>query len=141
MLLPDPLNAIQQYLKSDPDVYGICGEQAYIDSIPKSLNAEMPTACVVIRPVGGGGSDLHGLANYRQRIQLRTYGKTTDESRALQRACIGALNRLEDSHLGDTARIYTAELATAIATDADLSPAFWNFFYTIWVVSCDLSCD
>lgn len=138
MLPPDPLNALQEHLKSDPDVYAICGDRIYIDSVPKMLNEKMPTACVIIKPIGGGGKDLLGLANYQQRVQLRTYGQTTDESRALQRACVSTLNRLEP---GDKAPLREAALLTAISSDADLSPAFWKYFYTVWLVSCDLSCD
>lgn len=49
----DPIAAVVAYLKADPDVSTRVGEHVYGGSIPRALNASMPTEAVVVRPAGG----------------------------------------------------------------------------------------
>lgn len=94
----DELAAVRKYLADDADVAALCSTRVYADELPRDQAALMPRTAVVINDTGlGSGGGALGLANNSylplstSTKDLRCYGATFAEARAVWNACARAL--------------------------------------------------
>lgn len=94
----DDIAAVRKYLADDAGVAALCGTRVYADELDAVEAAPMPRACVVVNDSGlGSGGGALGMTNNSylpistSTKDLRCYGATYAQSRAVWNACARAL--------------------------------------------------
>ncbi len=97
----DELAGVVAYLAADAAVIALCGTRVFGDELPDEEAVSMPRAAVVVNDGGlGSGGGALGLANNSympfgtSTKDLRCYGATFAQSRAVWNACARALKNL-----------------------------------------------
>lgn len=54
MAVPDPVAALIAFLRADSNVAALVGTRVFAPELPRNQTGNMPQACIVIRPAGGG---------------------------------------------------------------------------------------
>jgi hypothetical protein len=129
---PDPIAALINFLKADQDVSALAGNRIFGASLPPGEAASMPRACVVIQKAGGFGQASYQQV-YRQRVDVRTYGRTAAEISELQLCCQRALNELWRRGQSGEAMLLSATQETA-ANQGVEAQTRWQFEFSVWTV-------
>jgi hypothetical protein len=135
-LPPDPVVAVLDYLKADPDIAALVADRAFIQSLPEEEARHMPRACVVIRRSGGRMPANHSQ-QIALRVDVRTYGRDSEEVSLLQGGVIRALQNLEPQDR-ENSRIYNLTMSSgpSYAEEPDTN---WPFEFSVWMLQAHLT--
>lgn len=83
IVLPDPLSAVIQRLRGDPDIAGLCSQNVQAGAPPRIASTfpeardkfqwKMPAYAILVRRAGGPRLDLESARRY-VRLDIRFYG-------------------------------------------------------------------
>jgi hypothetical protein len=129
---PDPIAAIVSFLKADADVYGLTQGRVFGASLPEAQATNMPRACVIVQKAGGFGQASYQQI-YRQRVDVRTYGRTPSEISELQLCCQRALNDL--TRKGESGKAMLVSAIQETAPNQAVEPINrWQFEFSVWAI-------
>jgi hypothetical protein len=128
---PSPRAALVAFLAADTDVAGLAGPRVYGAELPGDETANMPRYAVVVQNAGGNGKANYST-QYNARFDVYAYGATPAEADLLQRACIGALEKLNRTVVSGTI-LYSAISLTGVYPGRT-PVSFWPFAFTTWSI-------
>ena len=91
---PDPIDAVITFLEDDADVAAGAPSRIVGSKLTAAIVDGMPQKAVMVLLAGGSGTDDGYLAFGRIRVDVRTYGATDAEARALHLIVHRALKNL-----------------------------------------------
>lgn len=113
MSIPDPIAALVAYLRADPDTTSLTGGRIFGQELPETEAGPMPRACLVLTdaggaPLGPGANDAVPVSV--TRVDVRAYGATPQEAKAVSLAAHAALKGLRRAVVGQ-ALLHSATVA------------------------------
>ena len=130
-MIPDPLTAVQAYLKADADVATQVDTRVFGGGVPAGENASMPRKAIVVRPAGGIG--LRSWAPLGQpRVDVLSYGGTEYEARQVHWAAHEALRDLYRQVHGNVLLHHATPGGGPLSLREDGTD--WPFVLSTWVV-------
>lgn len=130
-IAPSPRAALVAYLAADPDVVSLAGSRVYGAELPGDEATAMPRYAVVVQNAGGNGKSNYST-QYNARFDVYAYGSTPAEADQLQRACIGALERMGRAVISGTI-LYAASSLTGVYPGRT-PVSFWPFAFSVWSI-------
>lgn len=128
----DPVDAVAQLLIADAAVQAIAGDNVFSGELPAELNAQMPTAAIVLNPSGGPGRRSYQQFGAK-RIDVICYGPTVGQSWLLYLAAEGLLEAIERI-VSQGVLLHSATCSSRGATAKDPVKE-WPTTYSSWLVT------
>jgi hypothetical protein len=130
-IAPSPRAALVAYLAADADVVSLAGARVYGAELPGDDTTAMPQYAVVVQNAGGNGKANYST-QYNARFDIVAYGATPAAADQLQRACIGALEKLNRTVISGTI-LYSAISLTGVYPGRT-PESYWPFAFTTWSI-------